>query len=208
MNTRILIAAACLFPVVCNAESDTQLQPKGQRLLQKPVQKMDAAVERMPEEIKERFKAAQEAAMKNPKVQELRKKVEAAGKEFQAAMREEMQKVDPDLQESVRGVFKKEMKSKGGDSRIWSLPAGKKEQLETAREKAKNNPAVQAASEEMKSAQTPEERDAAREKFHKAMRVAVLEIDPSLEGALNKLKQSNKPSHGSGGEEKTPEMNE
>lgn len=191
MNTRLLIAV-CLFPVVCHAEPDSPRPPKGPGPLEKAEKKMDGAAERMPEELKERFKAAREKAMNNPKVVELRGKAEAAAKEFHAAMREEMQKIDPGLQESVRGMFKKGGKEKGGERRVWSLSDGERERLEAARAKAKDMPEVKAAAEEMKSAGTPEERDAARRKFQEAMRSAVLEVDPSLKGILDKMKPPKK----------------
>lgn len=191
MNTRIL-AAVCLLPLVCHASPDTERPPKGHGPLENAAKKMEGAVERMPEELKQRFKAARDAAMSNPKVVELREKAEAAAKEFHAAMREEMQKIDPELQESVRGMLKMDRREKGGDRRIWSLSPGEKEKLEAARAKAKEVPAVQAALEGMKSAGTPEERDAARRKFHEAMRSALLEIDPSLEGVLDKMKPPKK----------------
>lgn len=146
-------------------------------------------MERMPEELKERFKAAREAAMNNPEVVALREKAEASAKEFHAAMREEMQKIDPGLKESVVGIFKEQ---KGSGKRIWSLTDGEKEKLAAARETAKNSPAVTEAAEAMKTSKTPEEREAARSKFHEAMRAAVLEIDPSLEGLLEKIKPPKK----------------
>jgi hypothetical protein len=160
--------------------------------MEKAGKKMEGAMERMPEELKERFKAAREAAMNDPKVVELRGKAEAAAKEFHAAMREEMQKIDPGLQESVRGMFKKDGKEKGGERRVWSLSDGERERLEAARAKAKDMPEVKAAAEALKSADTPEVRDAARRKFQESMRSAVLEIDPSLEGILDKMKPPKK----------------
>lgn len=187
MNTRILIAV-CLFPLVCHAEPDSPKPQKGPGPLEKAGRKMEGALERMPEELKERFKAAREEAMNNPKVAELRGKAEAAAKEFHAAMREEMQRIDPSLQESVRGMFKKDGKEKSGERRVWSLSEGERERLEAARAKAKDMPEVKAAAEGMKSATSPEERDAARRKFQEAMRSAVLEVDPSLEGVLEKMK--------------------
>lgn len=153
---------------------------------------MEGAVERMPEELKERFKAARDAAMGNPKVAELREKAEAAAREFHEAMREEMQRIDPELQESVRGMLKKDRREKGGERRVWSLSAGEKDRLEAARAKVRDVPAVKAAAAEMKLAGTPGERDAARRKFQEAMRAAVLEVDPSLKGVLDKMKPPKK----------------
>lgn len=184
MKTQTLVAA-CLLPLVCLAEPAQPPPPKSPHKLQKEEKAMD----RMPEELKERFKAAREAAMKNPEVVALREKAEAAAKEFHAAMREEMQKIDPGLKESLRGTLKE---NKGGGKKVWNLTDGEKEKLEAAREKAKGSPAVAEAGEAMKAAKTPEEREAARSKFHNAMRAAVLEIDPSLEGVLEKIKPPKK----------------
>lgn len=191
MNTRIL-AAVCLLPLVSHAAPSPEHPPKGNGPLGKAGKKMEGAVERMPEELKERFKAARDAAMGNPKVAELREKAEAAAREFHEAMREEMQRIDPELQESVRGMLKKDRREKGGERRVWSLSAGEKDRLEAARAKVRDVPAVKAAAAEMKLAGTPGERDAARRKFQEAMRAAVLEVDPSLKGVLDKMKPPKK----------------
>lgn len=187
MKTQILVAV-CLFPLLCHSETEPSDSPKDPAGFAKQRRKMEGAVERMPEELKERFKAAREAAMKNPKVVELQAKAEAAAKEFHAMMREEMQKIDPELKESVRGMLKKDSADKGGDRRIWSLSAGEKERLEAARAKVKELPEVKAALEGMKSAETPEDREAAMRKFHEVMRAELLKLDPSLEGLLDKMK--------------------
>ena len=192
MKTQIF-AAICLFPVLCHAENPPATKPKGLAKLEMAGRKIEKAMDRMPEELKERFKSAREGAMKTPRVIELQKKVQEAAKELQDAVREEMQKIDPDLQESMKGLFKGE---KGGSRGVWNLSSGEKEQLEAARKKAHESPAVTAAQEQMKEAKTAEEREAARDNFQKAMRTAVLEIDPSLEKVLDKIKPPKNGGHG------------
>lgn len=189
MKTHILVVA-CSLPLLCLAE--TADPAKERREPEKEARKIDAVMDRVPDELKERFSAAREEAMKSPRVAELRAKMDAASKELRAVVREEMQKVDPGLQESLRGILKTQKKEKGGERRVWNLPAGGKEKLEAARSKAQSTPAVKAAAAAMKSAKTPEERDVARAGFQEAMRAAVLQIDPSLEEMLDKMRPPKK----------------
>jgi len=156
--------------------------------------KMPGFLANLPPEVAERFKEAREKALKDPKIQELRKASDKANRDFFEAMRIKMQEIDPGLAE----IIKKNMDAKdrrGPDGRpgggkakgFQNLTDAEREQLLAAREKAKDEPAVKEAREKREAATTPEERQAAGEDYHKAMNAAVLKIDPSLAPVLKKL---------------------
>ncbi len=158
--------------------------------------RFERMAESLPEDIRDRFRQLHEEALQDPKIQELRAKAEAAGKEFREAMREAMSKRDPELAEKVRSHFEKRWK-KDGDAKPWkqkieeavkSLPPEEKDRFEKAREIAKQAPAVQEAEAKLKAAQSPEERREARKEFHEAMRAAMLTADPSLADVLDKVR--------------------
>lgn len=150
----------------------------------------DKMLENLPPEIRARFEAARDKAMQDPALQELKKKAETANEELKKAMRDAMMKADPGLAEYI----KKQMSDKMRDGKpgeppgLANLSEGDRQKLMTAREKAKNDPAVIAAEELKKSAKTPDERRAAMEQFHKAMKAAILKADPSLAPIIEQMK--------------------
>jgi hypothetical protein len=158
-------------------------------------------LESIPEELRERFTAARESAMKDPAIQDLKSKAEEANKAFLAAVRESMVKTDPALADSVQKIadqWKGRKEEKGNkedkkanrqtkDEAIQSLPTADKDKLEAARKIAKQAPAVQSAEAKMKAAQSPEERKTASEEYHQAMRSAILTADPTLTDVLDSL---------------------
>jgi hypothetical protein len=163
-------------------------------------------LESIPEELRERFTAAREAAMKDPAIQDLKSKAEEANKAFLAAVRESMVKTDPALADSVQKIAdqwkgRKEGKENKEDKKanrqtkdeaIQSLPTADKDKLEAARKIAKQAPAVQSAEAKMKAAQSPEERKTASEEYHQAMRSAILTADPTLTDVLDALHPTTK----------------
>jgi hypothetical protein len=153
----------------------------------------DKMLEHLPPELRKRFEAARDKAMQDPAIQELKKKADAAGEEFRAAMRDAMMKADPGLAD----LLKEKMKDKfqGGKdghrpdaSGFANLSESDRQKLMAAREKAKNDPAVQAAEAKKKDAKTPEQRQAAMEEFHQAMKQALLKEDPTIGPILDQLK--------------------
>ena len=68
-----------------------------------------------------------------------------------------------------------------------NLTPAEQTQLKTAHEATKNDPAVEAAKQAMKSATAPQDRQAAREALHKAMHDAMLKADPTIEPLLEKI---------------------
>ena len=137
--------------------------------------------------------------MKDPKIQALREKAEAASKELRDAMRDAIATKDPELAAQLGEVLKtKEKESATKDKKhlpagqieatIQKLPPAERDRITAAREIAKQAPAVQSAEAAMKAAQTPEARRDAGKNFQKAMRDAMLTADPSLADILDKIK--------------------
>ena len=156
-------------------------------------------IEALPEDVRNRFKEAREEAMKDPKIQALREKAEAAGKELRDAVRDAIAAKDPDLAARLNEVIKKKEKDPStkerksrpdaqGESALQKLPPAERDRLAAAREIAKQAPAVQSAEATMKAAQTPEARRDAAKTFQKAMRDAMITADPSLAEILDKIK--------------------
>ena len=155
----------------------------------------DKMMENLPPEIRARFEAAREKAMQDPSIQELKKTADTASEAFRKAMREAIIKADPGLAEIIKERVKDKMKmGKAGEPPgLANLSEGDRQKLMAAREKAKSDPAVVAAEALKQSAKTPEERHAAMEQFHKAMKAALLSADPSLGPILDQLKPPQPP---------------
>lgn len=154
-------------------------------------------LENLPPETRQRFEAARNKALQDPKIQELRTGAETANRQFFDAMRKKMMEIDPGLKEIVEqqrgGKGPRENKEgwrEGGGREgagFAHLTDAEKEKLMAAREKAKADPAVQAAAKTKDEAATPEARKAAAEEFRKAMHLAVLKADPTMGPILEKM---------------------
>ena len=203
LYTLLAITALCgssLFataqqPDAAPSATDSQKQASGEW------RKHREFIEGLPEDVRNRFKEAREEAMKDPKIQALREKAEAAAKEFRDAMRDAITAKDPDLSAQLGEVLKtKEKESETKDKKyrpagqiqaaIQKLQPAERDRLTAAREIAKQAPAVQSAEAAMKAAPTPEARRDAARNFQKAMRDAMLTADPSLADILDKIKPS------------------
>lgn len=154
----------------------------------------DKMMDNLPPEIRARFEAAREKAMQDPAIQELKKKADTANDELRKAMRDAITKADPGLAEIIKERMKDRGKDRGKGGRpgeppgFANLSEGDRQKLMAAREKAKDDPSVQAAETLKKDAKTPGERHAAMEQFHKAMKAALLKADPTLGPILDQLK--------------------
>ena len=151
-------------------------------------------LENLPPEIKQRFQAAREKALQDPKIQSLRQNADKANEEFFKAMREKMQEIDPGLAELMKksaGHGGKDRKDKekgpGGPPGMGNLSEEERQKVMTTREKAKADPAVQAAEKKKEAAQSPEDRKKASEEYRKAMHEAMVKTDPSVAPLLEKL---------------------
>jgi len=146
----------------------------------------------LPPELRERIDAAREKAMQDPAVQELKKKADSSVDEFRKAMRAAMMKADPELAEIMKAQMEKDRGGKDGKRGeppgLANLSEGDRQKLKTAHEKAMSDPAVVAAEAKKAEAKTPEERHAAMEAFHQAMKAALLKADPTLGPILDQIK--------------------
>jgi DNA-binding ferritin-like protein len=196
LYTLLAIAAICGSPLLANATPAAADSPKHGPGEWK---KQREWIEALPEDVRNRFKEAREEAMKDPKIQALREKAEAAGKELRDAVRDAIAAKDPDLAARLNEVIKKKEKDPAtkekkyrpdaqGESALQKLPPAERDRLTAAREIAKQAPAVQSAEAAMKAAQTPEARRDAAKNFQKAMRDAMITADPSLADILDKIK--------------------
>ena len=201
LHTLLAIAALCGSPLVANAQQPATTPPAADSPKHGPGEwkRQRELIEALPEDVRNRFKEAREEAMKDPKIQALREKAEAAGKELRDAVREAIAAKDPDLASQLSEVLKTREKDSGAkekkfrpgaqiETAIQKLPPAERDRLTAAREIAKQAPAVQSAEAAMKAAQTPEARRDAAKNFHKAMREAMLTADPSLADILDKIK--------------------
>jgi hypothetical protein len=197
LHTLLAIAALCGSPLLATAQQPAAADfPKHGHGDWK---KQRELIEALPEDVRNRFKEAREEAMRDPKIQALLQKAEAAGKELRDAVRDTIAAKDPELATQLSDVLKKkekdpatkEKKSRSdgqGESLIQKLPPAERDRLTAAREIAKQAPAVQSAEAAMKAAQTPEARREAARTFQKAMREAMLTADPSLGDILDQIK--------------------
>jgi len=201
LHTLLAITALCGSSLVATAQqpitkpsaADSQKQGSGEWRKQREF------IEGLPEDVRNRFKEAREEAMKDPKIQALREKAEAAAKELRDAMRAAISTKDPDLAAQLGEALKGKEKESGTKEKkhrpagqieeaMQKLPAAERDRLTAAREIAKQAPSVQSAEAAMKAAQTPEARRDAAKNFQKAMRDAMLTADPSLADILDKIK--------------------
>lgn len=162
---------------------------------------MKRFLDKLTEDERMRFENVREKALQDPKILELRKKADDARDEFLNAVRQKMQQIDPGLDE----IVKKNGFDKGPGPRPPRGPEGagmenlspqERQRLDTARDKAKADPAVTKAREAMQSAATPEDRRAAAEAFRKTMHDAMVKQDPTIAEILIKLQPPKPPEVG------------
>jgi hypothetical protein len=201
LHTLLAIAALCGSPLLATAQQPAATPAAADSPKHGPEEwkKQREWIEGLPADVRSRFKEARDEAMKDPKIQALREKAEAAGKELRDAVREAIAAKDPDLASQLSEVLKTREKDSGAkekkfrpgaqiETAIQKLPPAERDRLTAAREIAKQAPAVQSAEAAMKAAQTPEARRDAAKNFHRAMREAMLTADPSLADTLDKIK--------------------
>jgi DNA-binding ferritin-like protein len=205
LHTLLAIAALCGSPLLATAQQPAATPAATPAAADSPKhgpgewKKQREWIEGLPEDVRSRFKEARDEAMKDPKIQALREKAEAAGKELRDAVRDAIAAKDPELATQLSEVLKKKEKDPAtkekksrpdaqGESALQKLPPVERDRLAAAREIAKQAPAVQSAEAAMKAAQTPEARREAAKNFQKAMRDAMITADPSLADILDKIK--------------------
>jgi hypothetical protein len=151
-------------------------------------------LEGVPEETRQRFLAAREKALEDPKLQRLRRDAQRANREFFKAMRTKMLAIDPGLAELVR---KRSMEFRA--RRAWSeaglsvLNDDQREKLLSAMEKVDGDAAVEAAKNKKWDAVTPAERKVAVEAYRKALSEALAKVDSNIAPILDKLNSAQTP---------------
>jgi hypothetical protein len=156
-------------------------------------------LESLSPETRKRFMAAREKALQDPKLQQLRQTAETAKRDFLKAMRDKMLEIDPGLADIVKKWVSerkswKGQKHEGSSSVFGNLSDDELDKLMSARQKAKSDPAVQAAEKKKREANTLEEQNAASEDYRKAMREAMLKADASIAALLEKMAPKPPPS--------------
>ncbi|MEX1118662.1 MAG: hypothetical protein WEB60_07695 [Terrimicrobiaceae bacterium] len=151
----------------------------------------DKMLQGLSPENRTRFEEARKKALEDPRIAALREKAESSNREFFDAMRTKMNEIDPGLEQILKdnrgsrpGKDGKKRDREGGMS---SLSEAERQRLNAARETAKTDPAVQAAEKKRNEAKTPEERHTAAQEFGKAVRDAIIKLDPSMATILDKV---------------------
>lgn len=139
-----------------------------------------------PEEA-QRLAAARDKAKDDPTVRSLREAREALDEQLEQAVSAAVLAADPGLAPILEKVKQSRERARKMRDRYESLTPEQKQQLRSARDKAKNDPAVAAAREKMKSAKSPEERREAGQAMHEAMKAAILRENPGLASLLEQL---------------------
>jgi hypothetical protein len=151
-------------------------------------------LERVPEETRQRFLAAREKALEDPKLQQLRKNAQRANRDFFKAMRTKMLEIDPGLGELVR-KFSMQFRAR----RAWSeaglnaLSEEERHKLLLLMAQVERDPAVAAAEKKKWDAVTTAERKTASEDYREAVSTAMTKADPSIASILDKLTSAQAP---------------
>jgi hypothetical protein len=145
-------------------------------------------LEGVPEETRQRFLAAREKALEDPKLQQLRKTAELANREFFKAIRTKMLEIDPGLAELVRKRsmgFK--MRRAWSEEGLNALDDEERQKLLNVAAKVYDHAGVQAAEKKKWNANTTAERKAALDAYRKTLRDTMTKVDPSIAPILDKL---------------------
>lgn len=193
MKTKLLIlslsVAAAAAPL--SAQDNVQGQPDSQGMSRPPWKKHGRqhgppGAHLSPEE-RQRLAAAREKANNDPTVQSLREAKEKVSEQLAGAMRSAMLAADPSLGPTLDKIKEARDRAKQTRDKFRALTPEQRQQLKAAREKAKDDPAVQAAREKLRDARGPEAKRAAARELHEAMKAAMLKADPSLGSLLDQL---------------------
>ena len=162
-------------------------------------------LEGVPEETRQRFLAAREKALEDPKLQRLRRDAQRANREFFKAMRTKMLAIDPGLAELVRKrVMELRARRAWSEAGLSVLNEEERQKLFSVMEKVDDDPAVKAAKDKKWDAVTTAERKTALEAYRKVLSKALTKLDPSIAPILDKLNSAqasaNTPAESSGEE--------
>jgi len=134
-----------------------------------------------------KLSAAREKAKDDPTVRSLHEAKQKVEEQLANAMRAAMLAADPSLGPTLDKIKGARDRAKDMRDKFESLTPEQRQQLMSARQKAKDDPTVQSAREKMRDAQGPEAKRAAAREMHEAMKAAMLKADPSLGSLLDQL---------------------
>jgi len=143
----------------------------------------EAAQPELTPELMEQAEQAMERIQQDPEIQALQKKVEASVTDLQKAVMAKVDQLDPKISKLIRYHTDAEQAGEG----VVELDAADFERFSEALDKAKSDPAVQAAERKIQEAQTPEGRKAAVEAAADATEAVMIKNDPSIVDVLKKL---------------------
>lgn len=139
-----------------------------------------------PEE-QQKISAAREKAKDDPTVRSLKEAKDALEDQLATAVRAAMLAADPTLGPALDKIGQARDRAKNMRDKFESLTPEQKQQLKAARQAAKDDPAVTAAREAMRSAEGPEAKREAAQKLHEAVKAAMLKSNPALGPLLEQL---------------------
>lgn len=135
----------------------------------------------------QRLKAARDKAADDPSIRALKASREAIDQQIETSMDSAILAADPSLAPVLAKIKEARGRAKQMREKFQSLTPDQKQALKSAREAAKDDPAVVAARAKMKSAQNPEQHREARRAMHEAMKAAMTKQNPELAPLLEKL---------------------
>lgn len=136
---------------------------------------------------RQRLSAAREKAKSDPTVRSLEQARQAIDEQLQSAMNAAMVAADPSLAPTLEKVKQSRDRAQRIRRGVDALTPGQREQLKQARQAAMQDPAVQAAREKMKAADSPEARRAAGREMREAVKAAVTKENPELAPVMERL---------------------
>jgi two-component system, OmpR family, phosphate regulon sensor histidine kinase PhoR len=139
-----------------------------------------------PDEAK-RLGDARKKAEQDSTVRSLLEARRAIDQQLESAMNAAILSADPSLAPVLEKVKGARGRAEGMRDRFKSLTEKERETLKTARDAAKDDPAVVAAREKLKSASTPEAKREAGRTMQEAMQAAMIKQNPALGPLLEKL---------------------
>ena len=134
-----------------------------------------------------RLKAARDKAADDPSIRALKASRDAIDQQIETAMDSAILAADPGLAPVLAQIKEARGRANQMREKFESLTPDQKQALKSARDAAKDDPAVIAARDKIKSAQSPEERREARRAMHEAMKAAMTKQNPDLAPLLENL---------------------
>jgi hypothetical protein len=180
------LCAAFLFAVAHSAPAQTGPAPDRPRAGGQESRKSGGDPALSADE-RQRLAAARERAKNDPTVRSLEQARQAIDDQLQNAMNAAMVAADPALAPTLEKVKASRERAKGMSNRFGSLSPEQREQLKAAQQKAMQDPAVIAAREKMKAAESPEARREASGAMRAAVQAAVAKESPELVPLLEQL---------------------